>query len=278
MHRSKHVHCSRQRQKASSFCWPPTFCFVRESHGCWLITRCCCFIQTLTYFSLYTLLFIVDVAMVIITTMVCKIYFPEALERGQSPVMTRSYSYRIADDVVDNEDYYGSDVSDDEEVDNDECLDSDSSNDGDAQEHQQQASIKNFMEFDQGSMSRPQVLKRLLFCCLVLNITFVAWGVLQVCDLLLLLLLSIRIVVSSWMTLVGRSHTQSPFHFVGTNVDETVSSRLRRVLYLLVLFSLYQPLLDTHHVGYSMALSQTSTLAIDSHLRIFLSFHFQHAQ
>lgn len=135
--------------------------------------------------------------MVIITTMVCKIYFPEALERGQSPVMTRSYSYRIADDVVDNEDYYGSDVSDDEEVDNDECLDSDSSNDGDAQEHQQQASIKNFMEFDQGSMSRPQVLKRLLFCCLVLNITFVAWGVLQVCDLLLLLLLSIRIVVSS---------------------------------------------------------------------------------
>jgi len=115
--------------------------------------------------------------MVIITTMVCKIYFPEALERGHSPVMTRSYSYRIADDhIVENDEYYGSDVSDDEEEDNDECLDSDSSDD------ENRPTVKNFMEFDQGSLSKPQVLKRLAFCCIVLNITFVAWGVLQVCN------------------------------------------------------------------------------------------------
>ena len=40
--------------------------------------------------------------------------------------------------------------------------------------------FQNFMEFDQERMTKSQVLKRLLFCCIVLNITFVAWGVLQV--------------------------------------------------------------------------------------------------
>ena len=135
--------------------------------------------------------FITDVAMVIITTMVCKIYFPEALERGQAAPMARSYSYRIAEET---DDYYGSDVSDDEDENNEEVLDSESSDDD------EQARRKNFMEFDQGSMSRPQVLKRLLFCSLVLNITFVAWGVLQVgvsvaCGILLLDCSSVHVLI-----------------------------------------------------------------------------------
>ena len=82
--------------------------------------------------------------MVIITIIVCKIYFPEALERGTSPVMTRSYSYRIAEE----EDYYGSDVSDDDQ-DNSECLDSDGSDQGDDAHPlvSPNTKFKNFMEF-----------------------------------------------------------------------------------------------------------------------------------
>jgi adenosine 3'-phospho 5'-phosphosulfate transporter B2 len=121
--------------------------------------------------------FLLYVAMVIITIIVCKIYFPEALERGTSPVMTRSYSYRIAEE----EDYYGSDVSDDD-GDNSECLDSDGSdtdNDPNLLVSPNSTKFQNFMEFDQERMTKSQVLKRLLFCCIVLNITFVAWGVLQ---------------------------------------------------------------------------------------------------
>jgi hypothetical protein len=125
--------------------------------------------------------------MVIIATMIAKIYFPESLERGQTtsahaPV-TRSYSYRMVDAAAsENESYYGSDVSDDEDEDNDEVLDS---NDGSYEESDSEpmgraAQIRNFMEFDQQTMSRSQVLKRLAFCSLMLNITFVMWGVLQV--------------------------------------------------------------------------------------------------
>jgi hypothetical protein len=116
--------------------------------------------------------FLLYVALVIITTMVCKIYFPEALERG-SPIV-RSYSYRMVEDAIENESYYGSDVSDDEDEENEEVLDS--SSEGDDREP-----ARNLMEFDQARLSKAQVLKRLAFCSLVLNVTFVAWGVLQVC-------------------------------------------------------------------------------------------------
>lgn len=114
--------------------------------------------------------FLLYVAMVIITTLICKIYFPEALERG-GPI-ARSYSYRIAEDVgeEENDSYYGSDDGDEE---NEEVLDS--SSEGDDREP-----MRNIMDFDQARLSKTQVLQRLIFCSLVLNITFVAWGVLQV--------------------------------------------------------------------------------------------------
>jgi hypothetical protein len=124
--------------------------------------------------------FLLYVAMVIITTLICKIYFPEALERG-GPI-ARSYSYRIAEDgaVEENDSYYGSDGSDDDD-DNDHDHDGeneevlDSSSEGDDRD-----SMRNIIEFDQARLSKTQVLQRLIFCSLVLNITFVAWGVLQV--------------------------------------------------------------------------------------------------
>ena len=124
--------------------------------------------------------FLLYVALVIITTMVCKIYFPEALERGSGAPIVRSYSYRMVEDdaIENNESYYGSDVSDDDDEENEEVLDS-SSEEND-REQQQQPSHNNLMEFDQARLSKAQVLKRLAFCSLVLNVTFVAWGVLQV--------------------------------------------------------------------------------------------------
>jgi hypothetical protein len=36
------------------------------------------------------------------------------------------------------------------------------------------------LEFQQESLSRKQVLQRLIFCCIMLNVTFVLWGALQV--------------------------------------------------------------------------------------------------
>lgn len=128
--------------------------------------------------------FLLYVAMVIITTMIAKIYFPESLKRGQSqgPV-SRSYSYRMVGEttentntVSDDESYYGSDVSDDEDDDSDEGLDSNAST---TASDRRQDNLRNFMEFDQQTMSKAQVLQRLLFCSLMLNITFVTWGVLQ---------------------------------------------------------------------------------------------------
>jgi adenosine 3'-phospho 5'-phosphosulfate transporter B2 len=120
--------------------------------------------------------FLLYVAMVIITTMVAKIYFPESLERGNAPpiMRTRSYSYmRTApsrDEEDEEDDYYG---SDEEEVDEytDELLDSDDNEDVPLQQRE--------LESQQESLNRGQVMRRLVFCSLMLNITFVCWGVLQ---------------------------------------------------------------------------------------------------
>jgi adenosine 3'-phospho 5'-phosphosulfate transporter B2 len=131
--------------------------------------------------------------MVIITIMVAKIYFPEALERVQhhtTPHNVRSYSYRMARSQ-DVEEYYASDAEEEEEernknIEPEEILDSDdealpegSSNAASAFQQQQQQQTAGFLDFDSGSLSRLQVLRRLTFCCLMLNITFVAWGALQ---------------------------------------------------------------------------------------------------
>jgi len=192
--------------------------------------------------------FLLYVAMVIITTIVAKIYFPESLERKAGPDaahQARSYVYRRttaggADDgggdemnrLVEEEEYYGSDVDDlededldaveeeedgeeeGEDTDSDEVLDSGdeeedplrqrsapsssqhrhgvggednvgyrdfvtgaASSGGTSSKHQSNRS--SFLEFQQTSLTRLQVMRRLVFCCVMLNITFVAWGALQ---------------------------------------------------------------------------------------------------
>lgn len=97
--------------------------------------------------------------------------------------MPRSYSYRRTSDAGNNSN--NGEYSDPEE--DSECLDSgDEEEDDDAVD---QAFLtkergyyeqKSSLEFDQDKMSKADVLKRLVFCVLMLNATFVTWGVLQV--------------------------------------------------------------------------------------------------
>ncbi|KAI2507162.1 UAA transporter family [Fragilaria crotonensis] len=122
--------------------------------------------------------FLLYVAMVIITAMIAKLYFPECLEtrRGEAPA-PRSYAYRMVDgqnELIEHEE------DDSDGAEQDEYLDS-----GDEQDPiNRMYPTPNFttrpaLEFDQETMSKAQVLKRLLFCSLMLNITFVTWGLLQ---------------------------------------------------------------------------------------------------
>lgn len=135
--------------------------------------------------------------MVIITIMVAKIYFPDSLKRGNLEAnfdRHRPYSYRRKS-FKDNE---GNDSSDEDlflEYDDVELEENELEalySDDDDDEYGQSSSSpsrdgeswlmdsdRNFLEFDQERAPRSQVIKRLLFCSLMLNVTFVLWGVLQ---------------------------------------------------------------------------------------------------
>jgi len=162
--------------------------------------------------------FLLYVALVIITTLIAKVYFPSSLEpRLKNPVGSRSYNYKNyhkgddeeddeSDDDDDDEEESDSDEDSDGEIE-DEFLDSGEEEDGlynieeaDALPdfatrpemrtgtrsiiYEDVGRVPTFtntrlMDFDQESMSKPQVLKQLVFCTLMLNVTFVSWGVLQ---------------------------------------------------------------------------------------------------
>lgn len=201
--------------------------------------------------------FLLYVAMVIITAIVAKIYFPEAMVRREyndaatdgitSP--TRRYSYRrsvvgnrgrgssktatatasggykddptagtaaaaaaaAASDAADvagqddseGSEYYGSDMDDvDLEYDDDgdgDILDSGTESgveSGDATSEEELDIFKDqpptltttrasktsrlLFDFEQTSLSKMEVMKRLIFCSLMLNVVFVSWGLLQV--------------------------------------------------------------------------------------------------
>jgi len=135
--------------------------------------------------------FLLYVAMVIITTMVAKIYFPESLERGQEPAtLKRNYDYRrkrkdSASDfgsISEEEARFLNSNSDDEELYSDEDDDYDEEEGDEDNSEGEEAYLDDspkVLEFDQVHTSRTQVIQRLLFCSLMLNITFVSWGALQ---------------------------------------------------------------------------------------------------
>lgn len=123
--------------------------------------------------------------------------------------------------------YYGSDLSDEEEDD----LDSDSYLDsGDEDEDQaprRQTRRSSFLEFDQETKPRGEVLKRLAFCSLMLNITFVMWGALQV---------SARLYAQARDT-TRKAHFRI---FSGTNVDSALPPTNRGILYLFLRFGIHK--------------------------------------
>jgi UAA transporter family len=157
--------------------------------------------------------FLLYVAMVIITIIIAKIYFPESLERGSVvPSVPRKYAYRrqvnsnnsnsannssreeessyeVADEEEDEMEALYSDGEDSREDDDgvhaSERL---TGHGGDDQEEDDplfsdatagSSSPRRILEFDQEKSSRAKVVQRLLFCSLMLNLTFVTWGALQ---------------------------------------------------------------------------------------------------
>jgi hypothetical protein len=153
-----------------------------------LLCKCCCLICSFVasvlgvhshlLMNILTFSFRPDVAMVIITAMIAKLYFPECLEsrRSEAPA-PRSYAYRMVDgqnELIEQED------DDSDGAEQDEYLDSGDEQDPVTKMYPTPSfTARPALEFDQETMSKAQVLKRLLFCSLMLNVTFVTWGLLQ---------------------------------------------------------------------------------------------------
>ena len=148
--------------------------------------------------------------MVIITTLVAKVYFPASLERGSIPNIRRKYAYRRRRPTMEEEEHSDADHDDDDEL---EALysDEDDDEDNNAEEEEEDRALEyeqdeeplvadrtgrrrttgsgtsraaataatRPLEFDQVHTSQAKVLQRLVLCCLMLQATFVTWGALQ---------------------------------------------------------------------------------------------------
>ncbi len=119
-----------------------------------------------------------DVAMVIIVIMVAKIYFPESLQRrGTDFHAPRSYNYRRV--KTNNINPSSDDDDDDEDVDLLLHMEKEQEDDDKHEKKTNKSSNAVVMEFDQETTSKTVVLKRLTLCVVMLNITFIIWGLLQ---------------------------------------------------------------------------------------------------
>jgi len=161
--------------------------------------------------------FLLYVAMVLIIVMVCKTYFPEALERKEPQMSsgpgTRSINYRQVVSTEKESNNSSSEVElagsqdsifyDDDDLAYNSTFDEDESLiaeqqalfDGDLaptgstkklvgrnehkKENSRMSSFADSFAFEQEQTSRGVVIRRLLTCIIMLNVTFVIWGVLQ---------------------------------------------------------------------------------------------------
>eukprot|EP00546_Thalassionema_frauenfeldii_P012301 CAMPEP_0178924708 /NCGR_PEP_ID=MMETSP0786-20121207/17477_1 /TAXON_ID=186022 /ORGANISM="Thalassionema frauenfeldii, Strain CCMP 1798" /LENGTH=216 /DNA_ID=CAMNT_0020599449 /DNA_START=89 /DNA_END=736 /DNA_ORIENTATION=- len=158
--------------------------------------------------------FLLYVALVIITTLIAKVYFPSSLQpRHKNPMVSGSYNYKghgIENDESEDEDEeYDDEYEDDDGDDDDDEYDEyESDSDGEIEDefldsgdedalcnveapkvrkgtrnsiYEDEGVVPlftmrpNIMEFDQETMSKAQVIKRLLVCTAMLNVTFVSW-------------------------------------------------------------------------------------------------------
>jgi hypothetical protein len=173
-------------------CAPPSCQLSVVGRCCETLVRLlCCNRQSLTHLLFDSL----DVAMILIITMICKIYFPEALERNSSdgdgvPGTRTSLYRRVSDEEYERgSNYYSSD--EDVEGGNKE-VHKEGSKEGKKGETTSRPIMQSIMEgskgttsypdileFEQKNTSKSGVLRRLAFCVIMLNVTFVTWGVLQ---------------------------------------------------------------------------------------------------
>lgn len=145
--------------------------------------------------------FLLYVAIVLIITMIAKIYFPEALERmeaqNDTKPATRSYNYRRVEEDKGNESDASNGIISDSSFEEDydfisqqqALVDGDLAPTGSTKrlvgrpKHQrgksQASHLVDTFAFEQEETSRGTVFKRLLICVISLNVTFVTWGVLQ---------------------------------------------------------------------------------------------------
>ena len=155
--------------------------------------------------------------MVIITTLVAKVYFPASLERGSIPNIRRKYAYRRRRPTMEEEEeeeHSDADHDDDDELEalySDEDDDENDNNNAEEEAEEEDRALEyeqdeeplvtdltgspgvttrrttgggnsratRPLEFDQVHTSQTQVLQRLVLCCLMLQATFVTWGALQ---------------------------------------------------------------------------------------------------
>ncbi|KAL7497918.1 hypothetical protein ACHAWT_009427 [Skeletonema menzelii] len=130
--------------------------------------------------------FLLYCAMVLITTMVAKIYFPSWLEPREAPKPHLSHNYM---DVI--RDSYKSDLSDEEDDEDEEelmggLLIATEEGENNNQESgkgtsslRRKASSSYIFDYDQSSESKQSVYTNLAICAIMLNLTFVSWGLLQ---------------------------------------------------------------------------------------------------
>lgn len=140
----------------------------------------------------------VDAAMVIITTMVAKIYFPSWLEPREEPNTLRRGSHHYMNKAMDNA--YKSDLSDEEDFEDEEddleteglLLDTEGEGgvavNNSASKEGGERSVYDFrmsqsssflFDYDQVSQTKEGVYTNLAICAVMLNLTFVIWGLLQ---------------------------------------------------------------------------------------------------
>ena len=141
--------------------------------------------------------FLLYVAMVLITVLVAKVYFPSWLApREEGPAERRSSRHRYMDVM---QDAYKSDLSDEEGDDEGEedpgnagrgdgapFLDADAEIDDETgyartKSRMSRSRSSSFLfEYDQEEESKRSVYTNLAICAVMLNVTFVSWGLLQV--------------------------------------------------------------------------------------------------